>query len=217
MLGSLMYLMLSVRPDICYQVGYMGRFQNNPSDIHWTNLKRIIRYIKGTKHLKLIFSKNSDDNEIIGYVDADWASDTEDRKSVSGYVFKVFGCPISWSSKKQTVVATSSSEAEYIALSFAASEAIWIRGVLIDLHIISEDKAVKIYEDNKGCIGIAKNNDSKRSKHIDVKFHFVRDYIAKEYIKLESVSTEEQLADMFTKALDSTKFIHFRKDLQLID
>lgn len=217
MLGSLMYLMLSVRPDICYQVGYMGRFQNNPADVHWTCLKRIVRYIKGTENLKLVYSKNYDEEEVIGYVDSDWASDSEDRKSVSGYIFKVFGCTISWSSKKQTVVATSSSEAEYIALSYATSEAIWIRGILIDLHIISENKAVTIYEDNKGCIRIAKNSDSKRSKHIDVKFHFVRDYIAKGYIKIESISTEDQLADMFTKSLDSTKFIKFRKDLQLMD
>lgn len=215
MLGSLMYLMLSVRPDICYQIGYMGRFQNSPGDIHWTALKRIVRYIKGSKDLELVYQDNLNDDELIGFADADWASDGTDRKSVSGFVFKVFGCPVSWGSKKQNVVATSSSEAEYIALSNAVSEGIWIRGILIDLQILSESKPIVIYEDNRGCIGIAKNSDSKRSKHIDVKYHFIRDYISKGIIKVEEIPTDLQVADMFTKALPTCKFTKFRDELQL--
>ena len=116
LLGSLMYIMLCVRPDICFAVGYMGRFQQNPSDQHWQALKRILRYLQGTKSKKLNFTC-TDDEPLIGYADADWGNDLLDRKSISGYVFKVFGCTVSWSSKKQTTVSISSSEAEYIALS----------------------------------------------------------------------------------------------------
>lgn len=117
---------------------------------------------------------------------------------------------------RNKLVALPSSEAEYIALSYAVSEALWIIGILIDLHVVSEHKSVSIYEDNRGCIGIAKNTESKRSKHIDIKFH-LRDNISNGIIKLEQISTEEQLADMFTKDLDTTKFMKFRKDLQLSD
>ncbi|XP_062535018.1 uncharacterized protein LOC134204205 [Armigeres subalbatus] len=112
LLGSLMYVMLSVRPDICYPVGYLGRFQQQPSTEHWQALKRIVRYLQGTKKLMLQFKRNPKSRALIGFVDADWASDTEDRKSISGYIFQVFGCTVAWCSKKQTTVATSSSEAD---------------------------------------------------------------------------------------------------------
>lgn len=216
LLGSLMYLMLSVRPDICYHVGYMGRFQQQPSETHWQVLKRIVRYLKGTKNLKLVYKK-ADCAELIGYADADWASDTLDRKSVSGFVFFVYGCPVSWGSRKQAVVATSSSEAEYIALSQAIAEVLWIRGVLIDLKITTAQSPVLMYEDNAGCIGMAKNAESKRSKHIDIKHHFIRDHITNGNVKLEHISTQKQLADIFTKSLDYGRFKQLYANLNLCD
>lgn len=103
LLVSLMYIMLFSRPDICYQVGYLGRYQQNPSDVHWQHLKRIARYLKGTMFLKFSFNQTNSE-PIVGYADADWAFDLTDRKSVSGYVFKVYGCTVSWSSKKQQTV-----------------------------------------------------------------------------------------------------------------
>ncbi|XP_055843722.1 uncharacterized protein LOC129910383 [Episyrphus balteatus] len=120
LLGSIMYIMLCSRPDICYAVSFMGRYQQNPSEVHWQHLKRIVRYLQGTKSLKLNFN-STQDPPVIGYADADWASDIVDRKSVSGYVFQVYGSSVSWCSKKQTTVAISSSEAEYVALSSAAA------------------------------------------------------------------------------------------------
>lgn len=215
LLGSLMYIMLSSRPDICYSVAYMGRYQQKPTDLHWQHLKRIVRYLKGTKSLKLNFNANQD-VPIVGFADADWASDIGDRKSVSGYIFKIYGCTVSWCSKKQPTVATSSSEAEYIALSAATSEAIWLRGLLQDLKELNNEP-VTIYEDNRGCIGMANNSESKRAKHIDIKHHFIRDSVVKGLIKIVSIGTKDQLADIFTKSLDTNTFLNFRTNLGLYD
>lgn len=216
LLGSLMYVMLCSRPDICYPVGYMGRYQQNPNETHWQHLKRVVRYLKGTLTNKLNFQITNDE-PIVGYVDADWASDVADRKSVSGYIFKIFGCTVSWCSKKQQTVAKSSSEAEYIALSLATTEAIWLQGVLNDLDIIPEDKPVILYEDNRGCIGMATNLESKRARHIDITHHFVRDSVANNKIKIEYIRTNDQLADIFTKATDTASFKKFRHQLGISD
>ncbi|XP_037807715.1 secreted RxLR effector protein 161-like [Lucilia sericata] len=215
LLGSLMYVMLCVRPDICYHVSYLGRFQQNPSEEHWQSLKRVLRYLKGTVKKKLIYTA-SDDNILVGYADADWASDTTDRKSISGYIFKVYGCTVSWSSKKQQTVATSSSEAEYVALSSAVSEAIWLRGILQDLDIL-KNETITINEDNRGCICMANNVKSKRSKHIDIRHHFIRDNVEKGVVKIESISTSDQLTDICTKSLDTKSFLNFCSCLGLYD
>ncbi|XP_062533326.1 uncharacterized protein LOC134202315, partial [Armigeres subalbatus] len=116
----------------CGEASYLGRYQQNPVDQHWQALKRIVRYLKGTTKLGLLYNESS--SPLIGFVDADWASDQEDRKSVTGFVFKVFGSTVSWASRKQVTVSTSSSEAEYVALSSAVSEAIWLGGLLEDLN-----------------------------------------------------------------------------------
>ncbi|XP_055615246.1 uncharacterized protein LOC129761546 [Toxorhynchites rutilus septentrionalis] len=153
-LGSLMYVMMSTRPDIRFPVGYLGRFQQEPEQLHWTALKRVVRYMKGTKDMFLEFSRGKDVEPLVGFTDSDWATDTVDRKSVSGFLFQVYGNTVSWSSKKQTTVATSSSEAEYVALSAGVTEAIWLTGLLGDLGV-KITKPIPIYEDNRGCIGMA--------------------------------------------------------------
>lgn len=216
LLGSLMYVMMSTRPDICYSVGYLGRFQQQPGQQHWTALKRVVRYLKGTKQMGLDFNRSEGANCLIGFADADWATDTEDRKSVSGFLFQVYGNTVSWSSKKQTTVATSSSEAEYVALSAAASEAIWLTGLLGDLGEVVTGP-VTIFEDNHGCIGMAKNLESKRAKHIDIKHHFIRDHIADGKLDVQPIGTANQLADIFTKSLDPGQFGYLRGQLGLRD
>ncbi|XP_062556777.1 uncharacterized protein LOC134221604 [Armigeres subalbatus] len=138
-LGSLMYIMLCVRPDVCYPVGYLGRFQQDSSTVHWNALKR---YLSGTKTLCLEYQRNSEAEALVGFADADWAADVQDRKSVSGFIFKVYGCTVSWNSKKQSTVSLSSSEAEYVALSAAATEAVWISGVLEDLHVAANPVSI---------------------------------------------------------------------------
>ena len=211
LLGRLMYLMLSVRPDICYAVGYMGRFQQTPSDEHWIALKRILRYLRGTQNMKLTYNRNINSQKLEGYVDADWGSCIQDRKSTSGYIFYVYGCPVSWCSKKQQTVATSSSEAEYVAVSAATSEGLWLRGILMDMEILKSEETFVLHEDNAGCIAMAKNMECKRSKHIDIKHHFVRDHVAKGILKIVYIPTNQQVADVFTKSLDNTSFIAIRK------
>lgn len=165
--------------------------------------------------MKLVYSPNNE-IPILGFADADWANDIEDRKSVSGYLFKVYGCCVSWSSKKQQTVATSSSEAEYIALSSAVSEALWLRGLMQDLREI-KNETVTIYEDNKGCIGMATNSEIKRAKHIDIKHHFIRDNVANGYVKIESIRSKDQEADLFTKALEIKRFSDLRYKLGVND
>ncbi|XP_055645374.1 uncharacterized protein LOC129781891 [Toxorhynchites rutilus septentrionalis] len=216
-LGSLMYVMLCTRPDICYSVGFLGRFQQKATAQHWQSLKRVVRYIKGTKAKGLLFNRQSSAEPLVGYVDADWASDADDRKSVSGFAFFVFGNLVSWSSKKQATVATSSYEAEYIALSSSVSEAVWLSGILDDLKLKSSSVPVTIYEDNQGCIGMAKNCESKRSKHIDVKHHFIRDHISNGSVKIEHVRTENQLADFFTKPMEHYRLEQLGRRLGIAD
>lgn len=205
-LGSLMYQMLCVRPDLCFPVAYMGRFQQSPTEDHWQALKRIMRYLKGTTAMGLNYKKQNDTRPLVGYVDADWAADLEDRKSVTGFMFKVFGSTVSWTSRKQATVSLSSSESEYVALSAAVSEGIWLAGLLEDMNCKSPSDPVIIYEDNRGCIGLAKNAESKRIKHLDIKHHFIKEHVAAGNIKIEPISTTEQQADIFTKALDVTRF-----------
>lgn len=216
MLGSLMYVMLTVRPDMCFAVGFMGRYQQNPSEENWQALKRVVRYLKGTMDHTLVFKKDANAKRIVGYADADFAGDVGDRKSVSGYLFKVYGCSVSWCSKKQTTVATSTSEAEYVALSAAVAEAVWLNGILTDLRE-DEKLPIQIFEDNRGCIAMAKNLECKRTKHIDVKHHFIRDHISNGLIDVQPIQTEEQLADLFTKSLDFKRFKKLCMEIGLND
>lgn len=216
LLGSLMYTMMSTRPDICFSVGYLGRFQQQPNQQHWMALKRVVRYLKGTQHIVMKFKRYDHAKPLIGFADADWAGDREDRKSVSGYIFQVYGNTISWSSKKQTSVAMSSSEAEYVALSCDAAEAIWLTGILGDLGV-KQIEPVTMFEDNHGCIGMAKNLESKRAKHIDIRYHFVRDHVAEGKLDVRPIGTKDQLADICTKALDGDRFATLRKNLGLHD
>ena len=130
--GSLLYLSNWTRPDITYAVSNVSRFCTNPTKQHWPAVKRIMRYLKGTPNHGLVYSKK-DSKTCVGYSDADWAGDINDRKSTSGYLFKISGAPVSWRSKKQSCVALSSAEAEYMALSSAAQEAVWIRQLTKDL------------------------------------------------------------------------------------
>ena len=136
-IGSLMYLAVSTRPDIAFAVNSLARFNSNPQKDHWTALKRVLRYLKGTINIGILYKQDGSD-KCIGYSDADWAGDTSDRKSTSGYIFMFSGGPISWSSKKQKCVALSTAEAEYVALSGAAQECLWLRQLEKELGCSSE-------------------------------------------------------------------------------
>ena len=152
---------------------------------------------------------------LMAYVDADFAQCKETRKSVTGYVVKLGECTIAWKSRKQAVVSLSSAEAEYIALSEVTRIVVWLRGILKEIGFEQEEPTV-IYEDNNSCIFMAENEEnSERSKHIDVKYHYIREQILKKQVKLIRIETENNLADMFTKAIKRDKFIRFRGELGL--
>lgn len=216
LIGCLMYAMLSTRPDLCFAISFLSRFQSKNSKELWKCLKRVLRYVKGTLDLKLTYTKGEYENVLSGFVDADWGSNELDRKSTSGYIFKVFeNCTIAWNTRRQNTIATSSMEAEYIALFEGVKEAIWLKSLLTSIDI-GFSKAIVIYEDNQGCISIAKNpTHHKRSKHIDIKYHFTRDMIQKGYVTLKYLPTGEQLADVFTKTVTASKLMATRFNLGL--
>lgn len=212
LVGCLMYIMLGTRPDICFAMNYLSRFQDCASDEHWKHLKRILRYLKQTIDFVLVYNPN--DDSLHGYVDADWAGDISDRKSTTGYLLKVFGCTVSWKTKKQQCVTLSSTESEYLAVSVASQDILWLKRVLNDFSIQLLD-ALVLFEDNQGCIFIAKNLETKRSKHIDIRYHFVREKVLNGEIELKYVETKSQEADMFTKPLARTVFEKFRQSVGL--
>lgn len=214
LIGSLMYLMLCTRPDISYAVGYLSRFQSCSTDAHWEYLKRILRYLQLTKEMKLVFGNNKND-EIIGYVDSDWASDKTDRKSTTGYVLKLYGSTILWGSKKQNCVSLSSTEAEYIALSYALCEYLSLKNLLHDLD--QHFQPLVMYEDNQAVIRLASEfGQFARLKHIDIRYNFAKELIQKDAIKLKYIPTTDQQADIMTKALGRNQFEKLRNHLGLL-
>ncbi|KAF1318445.1 Integrase catalytic core protein, partial [Globisporangium splendens] len=211
--GCLMYLMVATRPDLAAAVGVLSQFASDPCPTHWQALKRVLRYLNGTQTHGITFSANTS-GELIGYSDADWAGDIDSRRSTSGYAFILNGGCISWRSKKQRSVALSSTEAEYMALSEATQEAVWLKGILCELGEHSSDRPVKIFEDNQGSIALAKNPEfHKRTKHIDIRYHFVRGKVEDDQVVLEYCPTEDMLADMMTKAIGTNQFGALRSKL----
>ena len=208
--GSLLYLSTKTRPDIAYAVSCVARFCAKPTKEHWTAVKRILRYLKGTSNLGLIY-KGDIAHEVAGYSDAEWAGDIGDRKSTSGYIFLLGGAAISWKSCKQTCVALSTAEAEYVALSAAAQEAMWLQRLVSDLLNKSIQETV-IFEDNQSAICLAKNQQVHgRSKHIDIKYHFVRDMVEAGRLELVYCASEDMIADMLTKGLSTKQFEKLRE------
>ena len=167
--GSLLYLSTKTRPDIAFAVTSAARFCASPTKEHWTAVKRILRYLNGSRQLGLLYRANTLNEEITGFSDADWAGDVGDRKSTSGYVFLLGGAAVSWKSAKQTTVALSTAEGDYIALSTASQGAIWFQRLMSDLSkkIFQE---IIIYEDDQSTICLAKNQTvHERTRHIDIR------------------------------------------------
>lgn len=209
-IGNLLYASNATRPDLCVAIGFLSRYQHCASMLLLKCLQRVLRYVKGTVDLSLVYGCNGND-KLEGYVDADWAGDTKDRKSTSGYIFKVFDCVISWCTKKQLCVSLSSTEAEYVALCLGIVESCLLKNLLLDFGFKLE---VKINEDNQSVIKIAENNFSnKRLKHIDVKYHFIIEKINDGCVSLSYVSSSDNLGDMFTKALGGQLYVKLRSKI----
>lgn len=208
-IGCLTYVSTATRPDIAAAVSILSTLTSDPSKEHWTGIKRLLRYIKGTLNFGLKFRAHGDE-ELYGYSDANWAGDVDTRRSTSGYVFKIADSTISWSSRKQATVAKSTTEAEYVSLSQATQEAIWMRQLLSDVGH-KADKPTLLYEDNQGAIEIAKNQRlHSRTKHIDITFHFIRERISSNEIKVMYCESESMLADIMTKGLSKIRFEKLR-------
>ena len=215
-IGSLMYLSVSTRPDISYAVSSLARFSSKPTKEHWTALKRLLRYLKGTTKYGILYTKGGA-SKCIGFSDADWAGDINDRKSTSGYVFMLSGGAVSWSSKKQKCVALSTAEAEYVALSSAAQESIWLRQLITELGSPPEEPTL-IFEDNQSAIAMTKNPQFHgRAKHIDIKHHFIREQVSQGNVKLEYCPTTEMTADILTKGLSRESFDKLREKSGVVE
>ncbi|KAG7591060.1 Zinc finger CCHC-type superfamily [Arabidopsis thaliana x Arabidopsis arenosa] len=202
--GSIMYAMIGTRPDLAYPVGIISRFMSQPIKDHWLGVKWVLRYIKGTLKTRLCYKKSSN-FRIVGYCDADHAADLDKRRSITGLVFTLGGNTISWKSGLQRVVALSTTESEYMSLTEAVKEAVWLKGLLKDFGY--DQNAVEIFCDSQSAIALSKNNvHHERTKHIDVKFHYIREIIADGTVEVLKISTEKNPADIFTKVLTVSKF-----------
>ena len=200
-IGSLMYAAIGTRPDIAYAVQHLSQFTSNPSPAHWSAIKRVFRYLNGTRNYGITYGGGNSIPNLEGYSDADWGNDDLDRKSISGYIFLFGNAPISWASRKQRTVAVSTMEAEYMAASLATREAIWLRTLLTEIGLL-QNKPTLLNIDNQSAIDFTKNQGShSKSKHIDIQHHFVRERLGDNSIIIEHCASEDNLADVFTKAL----------------
>ena len=208
-IGSLMYL-TATRPDIMYVVSLISRYMENPKEIHLLAAKRIFRYLQGTADFGLLYKKG-EHSDLMGFTDSDYAGDQDDRKSTSGYVFMLGTGAVSWSSKKQPIVTLSTTEAEFVAAASCACQAIWLRRILEEIQF-KQQGATSIYCDNSSTIKLSRNPVLYgRSKHIDVKYHFLRDLAKDEVINLIFCRSEDQVADIFTKPLKTPLFHKLRE------
>jgi hypothetical protein len=198
MCGSVMYAMLGTRPDLAYAISVVCRFLDKPTKTHQELLQHVFKYLRSNPSLGLKY--NFGEKVVLsGYADAAYAND-EGYKSTSGFCFSLGSGIISWYSKRQSVVAQSSAEAEYYAAGSAANEAIWFKSLLAELGF--PQGQIDLFEDNQACIALSKNpEDHKRTKHIQVKYHLLREYVKNKEVQLKYCRTKEQWADMFTKPL----------------
>eukprot|EP00253_Pinus_taeda_P009493 PITA_09493 len=213
--GSLMYL-TATRPDIMYVVSLISRFMERPKEAHWQATKRILSYVKGTKRFGILYTV-SECSDLVGYTDSDWAGSVDDWKSTSGYVSHMSSGAISWASKKQPIVALSTAEAEYVVATAAACQVVWMRRMLRSLGQ-EQTKGTVIYCDNSSAIALSKNYVfHKRTKHIDTRFHYIRELVNNGEIVLVHCKTQEQVADILTKSLRQKSFEFLRKCLGMTD
>jgi hypothetical protein len=174
-IGSLMYLMVCTHPGLAYPISVLSQYSSKYTKYHWDGIIKVFRYLQSTKDLALRYD-GEDSNALHGYSDSDWGGDKETRRSTTGYTFLMAGAAICWKSRRQVTVAGSTVEAEYMALADATKEALWLRSFLGELKVIDLDLPTRILVDNEGSIHLAKNPLlSDRSKHIDIRHHFIRE------------------------------------------
>ncbi|KAJ9542391.1 hypothetical protein OSB04_028897 [Centaurea solstitialis] len=206
-IGSIMYAMLCTRPDVAYSVSVTSRYQQNPGEPHWVAVKNILKYLRRTKEMFLVFGGSEDEISVTGYSDASFQTDRDDFRSQSGYVFTLNGGAISWKSSKQDTIADSTTEAEYIAACDAAKEAVWLRNFLSDLRVVASiSRPIDIFCDNSGAVAQAKEpREHHKSRHMLRKYHLIREIIGRGDVRICKIPTEDNVADPLTKPLARAK------------
>lgn len=220
-IGRLMWISNSTRFDISYVVGQLSQHCNKPAIRHWNGVTQVFRYLSGTRNLKLWLGGESQDEapksrnacysyKLHGFSDADYAGDQTDRKSVTGHIYLLNKGPVSWSSTKQKCVATSTTEAEYIALSEASKQGQWLRALIKELrrtNLLEDNQAVPMHSDNQACIAISQDpTGHRRTKHIDIRYHYIRELIAYGKATVTYLATQDMIADILTKPLTAKPF-----------
>ncbi|KAH9704742.1 Integrase catalytic domain-containing protein [Citrus sinensis] len=204
--GCIIYAMVCTKPDLAYGIGVLSRFMSNPGKHHWHAAKWMLRYLKGTGGHGIVYGRvDKSSDQVQGYVDSEFAGDLDKMRSITGYVYTLCGGAVSWKASLQSIVALSITEAEYIALSEAVKEAIWLKGLVTKLGL--EQGSVNIGCDSSSAIQLSKNPKyHERTKHVDIRLHFIRDEIAQEVVNVIKIASKCNPADMLTKPLPSVKF-----------
>ncbi|MBW0544001.1 hypothetical protein O181_083716 [Austropuccinia psidii MF-1] len=215
-IGSLNYLAQHTLPDISYTVNALSRYATHPTARHWVALKHLFRYLKGSSGLCLHYTdQDSHSSEgLMGWADADYANDRVERKSITGNLITYLGNPVSWLSKKQSVVAQSTTEAEFISMNICAKQLRWLTYLLNEF----DQKAAKpvICNDNSGAVIISSQASlNPNTKHIEIRYQYVRDLVVKKLMVVKQVGTNDMLADVLTKPLGAQKVDSMCKQLHL--
>ena len=215
LVGSLLYAAVATRPDIAFAVGQVARFMNKPGNKQWGVAKRILRYLDATKHIGIVFEANQPgDNQLNIATDSDYAQDEDTRRSVTGYVSRLGPSALSWGSKRQGVVTRSSAEAEYMAMGEGTQEALYLRQLLYAFDPAYVQGPTKMFVDNQGAIHLGKEEAfHRRTRHIDVRAHCVREAVANNHIELEYVPSNQLVADMMTKPLIPQQLKYLREQV----
>lgn len=206
--GSLMYVMVCTRPDLAYVLSIVSRYMHNLGKEHWNVIKWILRYLKGTSNIGLVFDGDKfTSGDVVGFTDSDYGGNLDRRRSLSSYIFTLCGGCISWRASFQSIAALSTSEAEHVSATEGVKEATWLLGLVIELGIAQG--VIVVFCDSQSAIHLTKNDmHHSKNKHIDVRRHYIRDIVAIGKIVVEKVHTSENPGDMLTKPFPTSKFHH---------
>lgn len=214
--GSLMFLMVCTRPDISYAVGQVAQFCHDPKQVHWSAVTRILSYLKGTSKFGVVYKVGEKPQVLTAYADSDYAGDTDSRKSTSGFLLIFNEGPIAWGSRRQSCVSLSTTEAEYVAMCEATKEIVWARQLLDSIGCV-QTQPTALFGDNQGAVKLTLNPEfHRRTKHIDIRYHYIREQQVSGNIAVVHIGTKDQLADLLTKALPGPAFPELRTRIGVV-